>query len=160
MIVVQCQQRGIPASADSRSADGHRDFVHAIDRPVDAVVTDFQQGEGLLIPVQPGFHLLHAGLPVGVLPPQDRRFREVFPQNRRINPHIQRENDRPGSEDDQRLKQPVLVLFLFQTQGLGVEDVFFGGLSQSIQIYGIFRNHCSPAPLCAHSVPTGIIPKE
>ena len=140
---VQRLERGIAVvPADARVPHGRRNLVHAVHRPVDAVVPHFQQGHHLLVAVQPGAHLLQAGLPVGILPPQDRRLGQVRAQHPHAQDHIQHEQHSPGRQDAKRLQQPVLLLPLqFDHQGLGVQDVFALFLCQrnlrcSLQIYG------------------------
>ena len=123
---VQHRQRGIAVvPADSRVPHGRRNFVLAVHRPVDAVVPHFQQGHHLLVVVQAGAHLLQAGLPVGILSPQDRRLGQVYAQHPNAQPHVQHEQQGPGRQDDERLQQPVPLLPLqFDDERLGVQDIF------------------------------------
>ena len=140
---VQRRQGGIAVvPADARVPHGRRNLVLAVHRPVDAVIPHFQQGDHLLVAVQPGAHLLQAGLPVGILPAQDRRLGQVHAQHPDADHHVQHEQQRPGRQDDKRLQQPVLLLPLqFDLERLGVQDIFALFLCQrnlqcSLQIYG------------------------
>ena len=88
-------------AAETGLAGRRRDVVQAIDRAVDAVVPDFEQGQKFLVAVQLLGHLIHPGAPTGILQLQNGGFGQILPQYGHIEPHVKQEKRRAGQKHQQ-----------------------------------------------------------